>query len=105
MEDEGENSSNGGGDSSDSLWWFKDFGYHHSGEFSMAIIQANVILEDQCHLESGSMSLNESGPFGTFVGVYDGHGGPEAARFIRDRLFENIKSTFIALSKGFLFLL
>ncbi|XP_057784572.1 probable protein phosphatase 2C 38 isoform X1 [Salvia miltiorrhiza] len=94
VEDEGENSSNGGGDSSghaDSLWWHKDYGHHHNGEFSMAVIQANVILEDQSQLESGPLSSNESGPYGTFVGVYDGHGGPETARFIRDRLFENLR--------------
>ncbi|XP_041995120.1 probable protein phosphatase 2C 38 [Salvia splendens] len=98
VEKEGENSSNGGGGGgggssglADSLWWQKDFGYHHYGEFSMAVIQANVILEDQSQLESGPMSSTESGPYGTFVGVYDGHGGPETARFIRDRLFQNLK--------------
>ncbi|XP_041991174.1 probable protein phosphatase 2C 38 [Salvia splendens] len=96
-EKEGENSSNGGGGGggssglADSLWWHKDFGYHHYGEFSMAVIQANVILEDQSQLESGPMSSTESGPYGTFVGVYDGHGGPETARFIRDHLFQNLK--------------
>ncbi|KAH6801668.1 Protein phosphatase 2C family protein [Perilla frutescens var. frutescens] len=94
VEDEGENSSSGEGDSSghaESLWWYKDSGYHLNGEFSMAVIQANVVIEDHSQLESGSMSCTESGPYGTFVGVYDGHGGPEASQFIRDCLFENIK--------------
>lgn len=94
VEGEGENSSNGGGDASgraDSLWWYKNSGYHLNGEFSMAVIQANVVLEDHSQLESGPMSSIESGPYGTFVGIYDGHAGPEASRFIRDRLFENIK--------------
>lgn len=97
VEGEGENSSNGGGDASgraDSLWWYKNSGYHLNGEFSMAVIQANVVLEDHSQLESGPMSSIESGPYGTFVGIYDGHAGPEASRFIRDRLFENIKSMF-----------
>ncbi|KAJ7955247.1 Protein phosphatase 2C family protein [Quillaja saponaria] len=29
------------------------------------------------------------GPFGTFVGVNDGHGGPEAARYVCDNLFRH----------------
>lgn len=91
---EGENSSNGGDLSGrvDGLLWYKDSGQHVNGEFSMAVIQANLMLEDHSQLESGSLSSLESGPHGTFVGVYDGHGGPEAARFINDHLFNNIKS-------------
>eukprot|EP00258_Populus_trichocarpa_P045962 XP_024461981.1 probable protein phosphatase 2C 38 isoform X2 [Populus trichocarpa] len=90
---EGENSSNGGDAAgrAEGLLWYKDSGQHVNGEFSMAVIQANNLLEDCSHLESGPMSSAESGPHGTFVGVYDGHGGPEAARFVNERLFENIK--------------
>ncbi|KAL6123799.1 hypothetical protein ACLB2K_076316 [Fragaria x ananassa] len=90
---EGEN-SNRAGDASgrvDGLLWYKDLGTHVNGEFSMAVIQANNLLEDHSQLESGSLSLLESGPNGTFVGVYDGHGGPEAARFVNDHLFKNLK--------------
>ncbi|OMP08102.1 phosphatase 2C (PP2C)-like protein [Corchorus olitorius] len=57
----------------------------------MAVIQANNLLEDHSQLESGPMSSVESGPHGTFVGIYDGHGGPEAARFINEHLFDHIK--------------
>ena len=91
---EGENSSNRGDVSGrvSGLLWYKDSGQHVNGEFSMAIIQANNLLEDHSQLESGSMSSSESGPHGTFVGIYDGHGGPETARFINDHLFNNIKS-------------
>ncbi|KAJ6772883.1 PROTEIN PHOSPHATASE 2C 38-RELATED [Salix koriyanagi] len=90
---EGENSSNGGdtGGRAEGLLWYKDSGQHVNGEFSMAVIQANNLLEDFSQLESGSMSSVDPGPQGTFVGVYDGHGGPEAARFVNERLFENIK--------------
>ncbi|GFP89743.1 probable protein phosphatase 2c 38 [Phtheirospermum japonicum] len=76
----------------DGLWWYKDLGQHSHGEFSMAVIQANNVLEDHSQLESGPMSSTEYGPRGTFVGIYDGHGGPEASRFINGRLFENIKT-------------
>ncbi|KAH9672005.1 putative protein phosphatase 2C 38 [Citrus sinensis] len=75
----------------DGLLWYKDLGPHVYGEFSMALVQANSIMEDQCQLESGPLSSSNSGPHGTFVGVYDGHGGPETARFISDNLFQNLK--------------
>ncbi|KAI9387718.1 hypothetical protein POPTR_010G214700v4 [Populus trichocarpa] len=91
---EGENSSNGGDAAgrAEGLLWYKDSGQHVNGEFSMAVIQANNLLEDYSQLESGPMSSVDPSPQGTFVGVYDGHGGPEAARFVNERLFENIKT-------------
>ncbi|KAL3613933.1 hypothetical protein CASFOL_042007 [Castilleja foliolosa] len=75
----------------DGLLWYKDSGQHFNGEFSMAVVQANNLLEDQSQLESGCLSLNDSGPYGTFVGVYDGHGGPETSRFINEYLFQHLK--------------
>lgn len=68
----------------DGLLWFHDIGKHVYGEYSMAIIQANQVLEDQSQIESG--------PFGTFVGVYDGHGGPDVARYVNDNLFKHFKA-------------
>lgn len=73
------------------LLWYKDTGQHVNGDFSMAVVQANNLLEDQSQLESGCLSLQESGPYGTFVGVYDGHGGPETSRFINSTLFQHLK--------------
>ncbi|KAL2457658.1 putative protein phosphatase 2C 46 [Forsythia ovata] len=75
----------------DGLLWYKDSGQHLVGDFSMAVVQANNLLEDQSQIESGSLSFLDSGPYGTFVGVYDGHGGPETSRYINDNLFQNIK--------------
>ncbi|WVZ55371.1 hypothetical protein U9M48_006040 [Paspalum notatum var. saurae] len=75
----------------DGLLWYKDAGQLATGEFSMAVVQANQLLEDQSQVESGSLSLAEPGPQGTFVGVYDGHGGPETSRFINDHLFNQLR--------------
>ncbi|CAN1775614.1 Probable protein phosphatase 2C 38 [Linum perenne] len=50
----------------------------------MAVIQANGVLEDYSQLESG--------PNGTFVGVYDGHAGHQASQFISNNLFFNLKN-------------
>lgn len=84
----------GGEDSgrTDGLMWRKDLGSHVNGEFSMAVIQANNLLEDQSQLVSGPLTSLNSGPVGTFIGVYDGHGGPETSRFVNDNLFPNLKS-------------
>ncbi|XP_031401820.1 probable protein phosphatase 2C 42 isoform X4 [Punica granatum] len=68
----------------DGLLWFRDIGKYAAGEFSMAVVQANQVLEDQSQIESGQ--------FGTFVGVYDGHGGPDAARYVCDNLFRNFQA-------------
>ncbi|KAF5765186.1 putative protein-serine/threonine phosphatase [Helianthus annuus] len=73
------------------LLWYKDIGQHLTGEFSMAVVQANMLLEDQSQIESGSLSFQDSGPYGTFIGVYDGHGGPETSRYVNDNLFQNLK--------------
>ncbi|CAN1805648.1 Probable protein phosphatase 2C 38 [Linum perenne] len=50
----------------------------------MAVIQANRVLEDYSQLESG--------PQGTFVGVYDGHAGDQASKFVSHNLFFNLKN-------------
>lgn len=73
------------------LLWYKDTGKHINGEFSMAVVQANNLLEDQSQIESGCLSFLDSGPYGTFVGIYDGHGGPETSRYINDHLFHHLK--------------
>ncbi|KAK3148435.1 hypothetical protein QOZ80_3BG0295060 [Eleusine coracana subsp. coracana] len=75
----------------DGLLWYKDAGQLVTGDFSMAVVQANQLLEDQSQVESGPLSLAEPGPQGTFVGVYDGHGGPETSRYINDHLFNHLR--------------
>ncbi|KMZ69248.1 putative protein phosphatase 2C 60 [Zostera marina] len=78
-------------DRKDGLLSYRDSGKHVSGDFSVAVVQANNLLEDQSQIESGPLSTLDSGPNGTFVGIYDGHGGPETSRFINDNLFRHLK--------------
>lgn len=66
----------------DGLLWHMDLKPHASGDFSIAVVQANSSLEDQAQVLTS--------PFATYVGVYDGHGGPEASRFINNRLFPHL---------------
>lgn len=81
---------NGGCEGRDGLLWFRDLGRCGDGvEFSMAVVQANQVLEDQSQIESG--------PFGTFVGIYDGHGGPHAARYVCDHLFNNFRGKWSSI--------
>lgn len=86
---------------SDGLLWYKDTGKHSAGEFSMAVVQANYQLEDGSQIESGPLSSSDAGDAtnGTFVGIYDGHGGPEAARFVMEHLFRNLKK-IVSEQKG-----
>ncbi|KAF6175644.1 hypothetical protein GIB67_022646 [Kingdonia uniflora] len=73
---EGDRRSREGSGRNDALMWYKDIGHHVNGEFSMAIIQANALLEDMSQLESGPLRSHELGSRGTLVGVYDGQRGP-----------------------------
>ncbi|XP_011004839.1 PREDICTED: probable protein phosphatase 2C 68 [Populus euphratica] len=66
----------------DSLLWSRDLEKHSFGEFSFAVVQANEVIEDHSQVETGRDA--------TFIGVYDGHGGPDASRFISDHLFLNL---------------
>ncbi|CAI8602231.1 unnamed protein product [Vicia faba] len=74
--------SDGASTSGDALVWCKDLEKHSCGEFSFAVVQANEVIEDHSQVETGSG--------GVFVGVYDGHGGPEASRFVNDHLFHHL---------------
>ncbi|CDO97255.1 unnamed protein product [Coffea canephora] len=69
----------GGGGGGDGLLWHMDLKPHASGDFSIAVVQANSSLEDQSQVYTS--------PSATYVGVYDGHGGPEASRFVNRHLF------------------
>ncbi|CAN6179091.1 unnamed protein product [Urochloa humidicola] len=94
----------------DDLLWWHDLAHCQDGDFSVAVVQANQQLEDQCLVES-------SRHLGTVVGVFDGHVSPEAARFISDHLLSNlqaaasgpqgmtsdaIREAFLATEQGFI---
>jgi pyruvate dehydrogenase phosphatase len=70
----------------DSLLWFQDLQKHSLGDYSFAVVQANELIEDHSQVETA--------PNATFVGVYDGHGGPDASRYISDHLFLHLLSEF-----------
>lgn len=74
------------------LMWYKDLGEHVYGEFSMAVLQANEVVEDQSQVESGLFTTISPGPHGTFIGIYDGHGGPQTASFVNNNLFQTFQS-------------
>ncbi|KAL5218741.1 hypothetical protein ABZP36_019425 [Zizania latifolia] len=80
----------GGGSVADGLVWDVALKAHASGDYSVAVAQANEALEDQAQVVAA--------PAVTLVGVYDGHGGPEAARFVNKRLFSLIQE--FALENG-----
>ncbi|KAH9663857.1 putative protein phosphatase 2C 78 [Citrus sinensis] len=97
----------GDGGGGDGLLWHMDLKSHASGDYSIAVVQANSMLEDQGQVFTS--------PSATYVGVYDGHGGPEASRFITRHLFpflhkqgglsaEVIKKAFDATEEEFLHL-
>lgn len=73
-----------GGRGVDALLWQMDLKPHSSGDYSIAVVQANSFLEDQGQVFTS--------PSATYVGVYDGHGGPEASRFITHHLFPLLHS-------------
>ncbi|RDX83207.1 putative protein phosphatase 2C 63 [Mucuna pruriens] len=73
----------GGGGNDDGLLWHTDLKPHASGNYSIAVVQANSSLEDQAQVDTS--------PSATFVGVYDGHGGPQASRFITNHLFSFLR--------------
>ncbi|CAN1278151.1 Probable protein phosphatase 2C 43 [Linum perenne] len=75
-----------GGGVVDALLWSRDLEKHSCGEFSFAVVQANEVIEDHSQVETGRDSV--------FVGVYDGHGGADASKFISDHLFKHFTREF-----------
>ena len=70
----------------DPLLWQCPLATHAFGSYSFCVVQANKNLEDYAEVQTG--------PLGTFVGVYDGHGGAEAAEFLQKHLYRNLQSRF-----------
>ncbi|KAK1642881.1 hypothetical protein QYE76_060686 [Lolium multiflorum] len=77
----------------DSLLWWHNLVPCNAGKFSMAVVQANNLLEDYCRVES-------SPTVGTFVGIFDGHQGPKAACFTADHLFRYLQSEAASSGQG-----
>ncbi|XBI24922.1 hypothetical protein VPH35_049936 [Triticum aestivum] len=94
----------------DGLLWWQELVPCQAGDVSVSVVQANFFLEDQWCIESAS-------PLGTVIGVFDGHGGPETARFVCDQLLPNLQEAmssplavtadaigkaFLAMEEGFI---
>ncbi|MCO5562725.1 hypothetical protein L7F22_016357 [Adiantum nelumboides] len=71
-------------DQQDRFLWHRDVAQNGVGDFSIALVQANEPVEDHSQVRVG--------PYGTFIGIYDGHGGPEASEFINSCLFAKIET-------------
>ncbi|KAK7272419.1 hypothetical protein RJT34_29000 [Clitoria ternatea] len=104
-DDEGSSSSS----NADPFVWRRGLDKHSSGEFLVAVVQANGVIKDHSQFEIGSDAF--------FVGVYDGHGGPDASQYVSNNLFQNlisraqddmniseetIRSAFAATEDGFM---
>jgi len=70
----------------DGMLWQTELRPHAAGEVSMAAAQANLAMEDQAQVLAS--------PSDTLVGVYDGHGGADASRFLRSRFFPHVQRAF-----------
>ncbi|GAU43077.1 hypothetical protein TSUD_194310 [Trifolium subterraneum] len=66
----------------DTTAWFTELERYHMGEFSTAAYQANSVMEDYSQVEVGDNSL--------FVGIYDGHNGTNAPKFISNYIFQEL---------------
>lgn len=49
------------------------------------------MLEDQNQIGTGPFSFLDTGPYGTFVVVYDGNDGTETCHFVCGHLFQHSK--------------
>ncbi|KAI5072112.1 hypothetical protein GOP47_0012218 [Adiantum capillus-veneris] len=65
------------------LMRYKDLVQHACGAISMAVVQGNNVMEDESQVEIGAA--------GTFIGIYDGHGGPEAAQYACNHLYNHLQ--------------
>ncbi|MCO5608911.1 hypothetical protein L7F22_063129 [Adiantum nelumboides] len=70
----------------------KDLVQYACGEISMAAVQANEVMEDESQVEIGAA--------GTFIGIYDGHGGPEAAQYVCNHLYHHLQGFSTSDSGG-----
>lgn len=77
----------------DDLLWWQHLVPCNTGELSMDDMQANHLLVDRCRVESSPI-------LGTFVGIFDGHHGPKAARFTADHLFPYLQTEAVSSGQG-----
>ncbi|CAI5481767.1 unnamed protein product [Closterium sp. Yama58-4] len=71
----------------DGMIWNCPIASHPSGELSMAAVEGNVACEDVARVDANVL--------GTFVGIFDGHGGAQAARFSADHLLPDLQGALV----------
>ena len=65
--------------------WSRELIQYRRGQFSMASIQSNTVMEEHCQIVVGLETL--------FVGMYDGHGGSDyVSKYITDHFFRKLLS-------------
>ncbi|KAE8810262.1 putative protein phosphatase 2C 43 [Hordeum vulgare] len=84
-DEDGGSGSSSGADADDLLLWSRDLDRHAAGDFSFTVVQGNEVLEDHSQVETAAAA--------TFIGVYDGHSGAEASRFISNHLSAHLVRT------------
>jgi len=77
----------------DPLAWSEELEKHFLGEFSTASLQANLNWEGLSQVDVCENA--------TFVGLYDGCKGNEAADYLRDNAFPTLLSKFISCFETF----
>lgn len=72
--------------------WYKALEWTAFGHFSLAMYEANYVMEDTGEVEASSS--------GVYIGVHDGHGGVEVAEYLKDNLYRNLTDQFILRGGG-----
>eukprot|EP00897_Mesotaenium_endlicherianum_P003408 jgi/Mesen1/3095/ME000184S02161 len=63
--------------------WHKALDNTLFGQFSLAMYEANYVMEDTGEVESSTS--------GVYIGVHDGHGGTETSEYLKNNMYRNLR--------------